>query len=191
MSPSATKRHGKAFRYYVCGNAAKTGWQNCPHPSLSAQQIENAVVERIKVIGRDPGLLKETLTQIRSIKATRQPSLVAERRRLEREVVRLQERGQDADVGHVERLEARLLELVEELAVLSTRSIDKRDLAQALSMFDEVWACLYPREQQRILELLIERVDFDAERESVAVTFRPTGIRSLAGEISGDKEGVA
>jgi site-specific DNA recombinase len=187
MSPSVTRRNGKAFKYYICNHAAKTGWRNCPHPSLPAGEIEAAVVERIKCVGRDPALVAETLAQVRSIQKTRVPALTAERRRLDREILRLRDRGDAGD--HLGKIEARLVEVGEELAVLQSASIDKRDLARALALFDEVWSCLFPAERERIIGLLIERVDFSAERESVTITFKPSGIRSLADEIEAT-EGV-
>jgi len=183
MSPSVTRRRGKVFRYYVCNRATKHGWKSCPYPSLNADRIEAAVVERIKVIGRDPSLVSETLAQIRQLKATRTPTLVAERRRLERELARLRDRNGDADRDHLARIESRLTEIAEELAVLQTAAVDKRDLATALALFDDVWSCLFPREQERVIALLVERVEFDAAREAVAITFRPTGIRALAEEV--------
>jgi site-specific DNA recombinase len=181
MSPSVTRRRGKVFRYYVCCNATRRGWASCPHPSLNANQIETAVVERIKVIGRDPSLVAETLAQVRRLQKTRTPALVAERRRQERELARLRDRDGDAD--HIGKIDARLGEIAEELAVLQTAAVDKHDLARALEMFEEVWACLFPREQERVIALLVGRVEFDAARDTVAVTFRPTGIRALAEEV--------
>ena len=190
MSPSVTRKNGRAFRYYVCTNATRNGWKSCPHPSLPAQQIEDAVVERIKAIGRDPELVAETLAQVRSIQKTRTPQLVAERRRLEKELDRLRDRGRDEDRDQVARVEARLAEIAEELAFLQATTIDKRHLARAWPLFDEVWGCLLPREQERVIDLLVERVDFDGERETVAITFRPTGIRSLADEVAAAQEAL-
>jgi hypothetical protein len=37
-----------------------------------------------------------------------------------------------------------------------------------------------PRDQARIIELLVDRVNCDADAGSVAITFRPSGIKSLA-----------
>ena len=45
-----------------------------------------------------------------------------------------------------------------------------------------VWDALFPPERRRVLQLLIERVDYDAVKGCVALTFRPTGIRTLAAE---------
>jgi site-specific DNA recombinase len=189
MSPSVTRRNGKVHRYYVCGNATRRGWASCPHPSLPAGEIEDAVIERIKVVGRDPDLLRDTLAEIRAIQKSRVPALTAERRRLDRELLRLRDR--DGDRDHLVKIEARLVEVGEELAVLQSASIDRRDLAKALALFDEVWACLFPREQERVIALLVERIDFDAGRETVAITFKPTGIRALAEEIGEAQEVTA
>ena len=38
-------------------------------------------------------------------------------------------------------------------------------------------------EELAVLQLLVERIEFDAGRETVAVTFRPTGIRAVAEEV--------
>ena len=45
--------------------------------------------------------------------------------------------------------------------------------------FDGVWKCLTPKEQAELLRLLIQRVDYDAVKESVSITFHPVGLRSL------------
>jgi hypothetical protein len=43
---------------------------------------------------------------------------------------------------------------------------------------------LLPREQERVVGLLVDRVDFDGDRQTVAITFKPTGIRTLAAEVA-------
>ena len=46
-------------------------------------------------------------------------------------------------------------------------------------LIDEVWSKLSPAEKVRVIETLIERVDFDGAAGKVAIEFRPTGIKSL------------
>ncbi|AQQ09830.1 DNA-invertase hin [Sedimentisphaera cyanobacteriorum] len=42
MSHSYSKKaDGRRYRYYICNNATKTGWKNCPHPSLPAAEMTN------------------------------------------------------------------------------------------------------------------------------------------------------
>jgi site-specific DNA recombinase len=185
MSPSVTKKKGRAYKFYVCGNATKSGWRNCPHPSLPAREIENEVVKRIAAVGRDPELVAATLDQVRSLQKSRQPQLVAERRQLERDLSRMRDGGRPEDQEQIGRLEARLAETGDELAFL--RAAPRATAATwpgALAVFDEVWGCLLPREQERVIGLLVERVDFDGQRQTVAITFRPTAIRTLAAEVA-------
>jgi site-specific DNA recombinase len=58
--------------------------------------------------------------------------------------------------------------------------VDEREVEAALTVFDPVWERLSPREQARIIHLLVERVDYDGKNGTVSVTFRPNGIKTLA-----------
>lgn len=58
--------------------------------------------------------------------------------------------------------------------------LDQEEATRLLAGFEGVWEQLIPREQARVLRLLIEHVEYDSESQSVSVTFRPSGIRSLA-----------
>lgn len=59
-------------------------------------------------------------------------------------------------------------------------------MAAALSLFSPVWDQLTPREQCRVMSLVVERVGYDGEAGSVALTFRPNGIHALAQEHTAD-----
>ncbi len=55
IQPSWTKNHGREYRYYTCSKRVKTGYENCPLPSLSAGEIEKAVVAEVRTLLRHPG----------------------------------------------------------------------------------------------------------------------------------------
>jgi site-specific DNA recombinase len=59
-----------------------------------------------------------------------------------------------------------------------------RLVAAALAAFTPVWGSLAPREQVRLIQLLIERVDFDGVQGRVAITFHRSGIRALADDLA-------
>ena len=84
------------------------------------------------------------------------------------------------------RLEVRLTEVRERHLTLSGELVNEREVVQALSLFDPVWESLTPREQARIVRLLVERVDYDGRQSTVSVTFRPTGIKTLAQQAAED-----
>jgi site-specific DNA recombinase len=62
--------------------------------------------------------------------------------------------------------------------------IDAEDLRRALSLWDGVWVALTTKEQARVLALLVERVAYDGETATAAVTYRPSGIKALSQEIA-------
>jgi site-specific DNA recombinase len=199
MSHSHTTRNRtKRYRYYVCVNAQKRGWANCPSKSVPAAEIERFVVDQIRGIGQDPGLVAATLAQARKQSEQRAKALDAERRGL----VRQRERD-DADLRAASLAErntasiARSADLLERIGAAQKRIdeidldlddlrhqvIDEKDVAGAMAEFDALWESLSPRERSRVIELLIERVDYDGDAGTVAVSFRPTGFKQIAKEL--------
>ena len=73
----------------------------------------------------------------------------------------------------------RATEVHDQIISIGRELVDAREVTQACSLFDPVWETLAPREQARVLHLLIERVDYDGENGNVSITFHPTGIRTL------------
>jgi len=48
MVATYTSKSGRRYRYYVCRNARRNGWGACPTRAVSADLIEESVVEHIK-----------------------------------------------------------------------------------------------------------------------------------------------
>lgn len=203
MVHSTTLKKGRRYRYYVCTKAQKQGWNTCPTKSVPAQEIEEFVVDRIRRIGIDPDLAKEVIAQVKEGQARRGPVLEAERRRLKSDLRHYNEdvgrlvgaAGEGSDGGNavanrvaqlegqIATAERRLTEVHEQLLTLERERVDEDDVTRALSLFDPVWDVLYPKEQARIIDLLIERVEYDGANGTLAISFRPSGIKRLAQEV--------
>jgi len=82
----------------------------------------------------------------------------------------------------VARCDQRLVELDKEIAEHRRDMIDKDDVAAAFGDFDNLWSALSPREQVRLVNLLVSRVEFDADESCIAVSLHPSGISALAAE---------
>jgi site-specific DNA recombinase len=204
MSPTHATRNGtKRYRYYVCNQAQKRGWHNCPSQSIPAAEIERFVVDQIKSIGKDPALLNEVIAQARNQGESRLAELETDRRGLERELKRWnaevrslldQVAPGDGEMSATARLadlqerirnaERRATEIREEVIALSRELVDQREVAKAMSIFDPVWDSLTPREQVRVVQLLVERVDYDGASGKVSITFHPCGIKTLVDELA-------
>jgi site-specific DNA recombinase len=203
----STKNGTVQYRYYVCLNAQKRGWHTCPSKSVPAAEIERLVVEQIKVIGQDPSLVAATLKHARK---QAQESIAAsekERAALERELKRhyrevkalateaASSNGTASRLGDLnERIrtgEQRMTELRERAVALGREIVDEGEVADALAAFDPVWETLSPREQARVIRLLVRRVEYDGEAGTVSLVFHPEGLRSLADEVGVGEEVLA
>ena len=208
MTPAHSKKGAaKRYRYYTCSSAQKRGWHTCPSKSIPAGEIERFVVEQIRCIGKDPALWHETFAQTRAQAEARQTELEAERRVLERDVGKWTtemrtlalEVGQSQSGAAIARLsdlqeriraaEERALAIDEEVRSLDQGQLHEDEVGQALADYESVWEALSPREQVRIVELLVERVDYDGAAQTVSITFHPSGIKALADEIAGRQKG--
>jgi site-specific DNA recombinase len=52
------------YRYYVCAIAHRRGWNKCPTRSVSAPELEGAVVNQLRNFAHDPAILSEVLQRI-------------------------------------------------------------------------------------------------------------------------------
>ncbi|MCL4199315.1 MAG: recombinase family protein [Phycisphaerales bacterium] len=188
----SSKKGRVAYRYYVCNGAAKRGWDSCPSKSIPAGEIERVVIEQVRAIGKDPRLVEATLRHARqhnedAMREFRTEQVTVERqlRRHHAEVGKLAADASNHDGGTAARLgdlherirsgEERVAQIRSGVQALESNRINEDAVRQALTEFDAVWENLAPKEQARVLRLLIERVEYDGAKGKVAITFRPGG----------------
>ncbi|MBX3354483.1 MAG: recombinase family protein [Phycisphaeraceae bacterium] len=188
-------RKNRSYRYYRCVKAIKSGSGVCPSGTLPAAEIERVVVDEVRSLATDRALLTRVLADAQSMMAAELEGLTAEHNTLRSEIARHHRALQELAVNGSASAEttARIADLHERIADAQRRlppldariaevghnSISRDEAEAAFADFDELWRNLIPREQARLLKLLISTVDYDAKSASIAVTFRPTGIRSL------------
>jgi site-specific DNA recombinase len=199
MTPTHTQKKDKRYRYYVCSAAQKNGHKTCPAGTVPAAAIEGFVVERLRGIGADPALVRETAAAARHQAEARLQELDGDRRVAEPDLraARTEIRAlsgkivgdttglalqrlaevQAATVG----LEKRLAEIGAEVARAEREMPAEDAVATALGHFTEVWDALTPAEQARFVTLLIERVVRRPRRDD-RDRLHPAGLRALASE---------
>jgi DNA invertase Pin-like site-specific DNA recombinase len=125
MTPSHTRKQGRLYRYYVTMSVLKLGPDTCPIKRVPAAEIENAVVDQLRVLLRSPEMIVKTWMAARG-----------------------------ADDG-----------------------VSETEVREALIEFDGLWDELFPAEQARFVQLLVERVDVDAD--GVSIRLRTEGIGKI------------
>jgi site-specific DNA recombinase len=185
-----SRRKNKVYRYYVCNRASKEGWDKCPSPSLPASEVEKFVVEEIARIGQDADLRKQVIAQHEINRQNEIAEADKARRKLERQldtVARDQRKasgeGNIALLADCERqqrdIEFRIEELDTRLESLRQDALSADDLHTAIGAFFPAWESLTLQERIRLLRLLVQHVTYDGELGEIAITFRPSGIRTL------------
>jgi len=168
----------------------------CPAKSLPAAEIEAAVVDQIRCIARDKGLRNEVLRQARSSAEDGLSELAAQQRQLKSQLAR-----DHAEIGRlavmpdpssattariadlhqrIARSEAELKRVKSRIADIEKQRVRDADVAAAFADFDNVWAALSSQERAQVLSLLVARVEFDPDDSTLAISFHPSAITTLA-----------
>src|SRR5262249_28019726 len=203
MTSTTAAPRGKTYRYYACTEVNRRGREQCPVKAVPAAEIEKFIVERIQELGTDPAMLRESLEAAAADREKEKPRLEQEERRLQielqncklesrrligalasvqgNEVKSITERLGEIDARAAD-IERRLTETQDALAHLARTSVDPEQAAQAMAQFIPLWEALTTTERARLVDLLIQRIDYDGVSDEVAITFRPNGLATFTQE---------
>jgi len=205
MPHAPTKRNGRVHRYYRCQGAQKRGATTCPTKSVRAEKVESFVVEQVRRIGTDPALQEATFRQALAQVKAQQRGLRLEAQTIKKDLARAKENierlaqtlsrldgsASEAiadELGKAQELSSTLrsrqAEVTVELDAIKTQDVNREDLAKALEDFDPIWSVLMTPEKERVLQLLIERVDYHGGTGEMAITWRLSGFGKLAAEVA-------
>ncbi|MCE5314050.1 MAG: recombinase family protein [Armatimonadota bacterium] len=199
MYNTYTKRHGKVYRYYVCVKAAKSGYDSCPVKSVAAGEIEQAVIGQLRAVFETPEMTAQTYMQARAHEQQEMERLKEENTQSETNLAQLRAKvselassgKQDDDTqseirglgGQIEKTLLKLTDINRELAMLESQRITQTDISDALNKLDPIWEELFPAEQMRVVQLLVEGVTVNCD--GLDVRIRTDGLHSLVSELKG------
>jgi site-specific DNA recombinase len=207
MGATFTRSRGKTYRYYVCIAATKNGMETCPVRRVAAGEIETAVVNQLRAVFRTPEIVARTYREAKTTESEALEQLRRDRAMIEEELERLRKRvthlaeanGDDdkgaiavelRDTGNrIDGAEQRLAEVHEQIHGLEADPLTQEQASGALEKIDPVWDELFPREQARIIELLVDHVTVDTG--GLEVRLRGAGLRTLVAEVEGRTEEAA
>jgi site-specific DNA recombinase len=204
MTPTYASRGSKRYRYYVCSQAQKRGWDGCPSKSVPAGPMERIVVEQIAKLCQDPERLKKILTEASKQRRIRLTDLEGERCRLEGELKILMEslpqkigamnrdkrppNGLETireNIGHLER---RMAETQEQAQALQQQPLEIEEAAQVLMSLEKGFDELPVTEQARLIRLMVQRIDYDGAQSKLALALDPARLVAVLEEQTKRKE---
>jgi hypothetical protein len=140
ISPATTRKGDKQYRYYVSNGLLKGDDENCTVRRVPAAEIENAVIDQVRILLRSPEII------VRTWRAARK----------------------------------------------SIDGIREDDVRAAMERLDPLWNELFPAEQARIVQLLVERIDISPTGADIRL--RTEGLTNLVNDLGGirpDTRGAA
>lgn len=190
MFHTFTRKGGKKYRYYTCAGAKQNGYHTCPHPSISADEVEIFVTGEISVMAHDPELHRE-MEEIAAAKYADRVSAV----KVRMEMLKKQHAEQSeilqnsasklriAELAAIQeelaRLESEVKLLNQELAAMEGGSCDRMPFEWFRENFPMLWEATTAPEKCRIIELMIDDIRFDAERGTLKINYRDHGITAV------------
>lgn len=196
VQPAWTRNHGREYRYYTCAKKVKTGYGKCSLPSLPAGEIEKVVVDQLRGLLHHPDVIARAFREVCASGAdghdpgviSRLDELRGRRQQAEqaaRSLLGLKDPESPLVQSELKRINGEIKSLdasIRSLEIGGTgQTIEIFEVTETLQRLDPVWEVLYPEEQRRILELLIENVQ--VTKKQVAIRFRSNGIERIVDEL--------
>jgi site-specific DNA recombinase len=156
MSPTHTRKGGRLYRYYVTQSVLKLGPDTCPIRRIPAGEIEAAVVDQLRAMLASPEIIVRTCREAREV-------------------------APDAADARIDGADSHSPSPTADVPVSEPEVISEAEVREALLRLDPLWDELFPAEQARIVQLLVERVNVGVDGASIRL--RTDGLASLAGEL--------
>ncbi|TWU38665.1 DNA-invertase hin [Novipirellula aureliae] len=191
MLHTSTGRGPKRYRYYVCSKADKQGYEACDSPSIPAGQIEDFVVRELRTIAADDELIRDIYDraheQSREKVTDQHNEMNLLQERIRNDYKELNHFATNkASVDHIAAVQERITDNEQRYNSLKLLVDQHRDetisyveIRDALHQFDEMWDAMSRKERCRLIELIIQTVNFDAAAGTIDILFQTTGIKTL------------
>jgi site-specific DNA recombinase len=209
MTPTHAKKGANRYRYYCCVQAQKRGWSTCPSKSIPAGEIEKLVVEQVRLACQNPELIESTIEAVRAQADAELTAVRSELGGLDQDIARwsseLQKAVTTLSITEDSPLANYMADLNERIRGAETRAVELRTRRSALGEqrptaqqvidavreFDSLWASMSPLEQTRLVQSLVERVDYHGTTGQIDISFRASGFQDLANTLTSKSEDAA
>ncbi len=197
VQPTWSKKRGREIRYYTCRRKISMGYGRCPLPCLPAGEMEKTVIDQLLALLRHPDVIARTYRQIRSATDTgpdpaaqaHMEDLRIRHEQTQRSIRAVLALGDQDEVFMAEQLrrlneQRKVLEQAirqAEAQPAAGEPMEMNRVADALRAIDPVWDVLFPEEQRRIVQLLIEGITVSTT--GIDIRFRTNGIEQVVEEL--------
>ncbi len=186
MGLTYTRKKERIYRYYQCIQASKNGYDSCPVKTVPAGDIENAVIEQLKKIFKSPEIISRTIKSAKQINSHEVEQLKAKKKEFDRKLL-------SADIknnsGEYYQIKEYLDKITGELSILETIYPNESEIFAVFNDIAPIWDELFPAEQERIIQLLINKVI--VYKNGIDILVKTDGLNSLVSELDVSQETIS
>lgn len=196
MVPTYTSKYnGRRYCYYICTKDSKRGVSECPLQRIPAADIEKAVVQQLGGVFRSKVVVQgvwEKARQMEGIEVDRlrdqRSALLADLPKLEEEHLLLLKApgNKDKEIREIQSrikdIKSRGNEFLKRVQALEQVATTQASIEAAFETMDTFWDSLYPVEQQRIIDLLVQVVEIG--EEGLRLVMKTSGMEELISSLA-------
>jgi site-specific DNA recombinase len=187
MTTTAGKgRSGEVYRYYACRNRARKTEDRCEHPRLSAPEVEEPVLSRVRHVCADRAMREQIAARIQEQRAEAEATRLALRAEADKLMRSL---GHEASgrashllaerIGAIEAelepVHARIAQLDAQMQALQQAAEQVTQTIRILEVFDEAWAAFNAAERQELVLIPVEKVVVNEPAGKLDIVFHDLG----------------
>ncbi|MEW6536524.1 MAG: recombinase family protein [Candidatus Auribacterota bacterium] len=201
MGITFTRKNGKMYRYYQCLHASKNGYDSCDIKSVAAGVIEEPVMDQLKKIFRSPEIVSRIFLRVKEKHSEMLNDLRDQERRLAKQLSacesKIKKHGDifddstfllESDLRQIQKesdfIREKLNTILNQISTYETMSVEELDLWPILENFEAIWNELFPKEQARLMQLLIGKVI--VYPQGLEIYIRRDGLNSFVTELQSD-----
>lgn len=187
-------RKKEVYIYYKCTKAMSMGSAECMVRKVPGKEVEALVLEHLAQVAKRPDLAKKILEEAQAKANWKLPDLKHRRKALIERIGKVTRESNNllavAEAQGLKTLstvavritlldgeklaaEADLAALETEIASCTLETVKAGDLCRVLECFGPMFAKLGPREQQRLVRLVVQEVVYDGLKHTLKTTLHP------------------
>ena len=196
MAVTYTMKQGRRYCYYICVKDTKRAVSDCPIKRIPAADIEKAVILQLGAIFRTPQVISGVLDKTYALEKVeidrlllQRNDILATRIPLEQELSKLlsmpgnQAQGIKEIQNKIDAVNSRANVLSKRHKILLGNTVTEASITKAFQTMDTFWDSLYPVEQQRLIELLVEVLEI--RETGLNLVLKTAGMEDLVNNLAG------
>jgi len=199
MGATYTLKKGRRYSYYICEKDVKRAVSTCPIKRIPSGDIEKAILEQMGSIFRTPTLIFQTYEKVKELENEDLQRVNAQKEGSEIKLAELRKQvlalmhpdNLQPDKGNllaelnrqVQEETRKVLSINKQASARIKNQITEAEIASSFNAMDTFWEELFPAEQQRLIELLIQIVE--VRETGLDIILKTGGISTLVMELAG------